>query len=111
MDEWSRRRLRELEARVPVERKKTTEPFVKVPLCWIEKAAKATELPAIMLLIELLRLRWRIQSNTFPLPNGRLAKLGVSRKVKQRMLRQLELTGMISVDRRSRKTPVITIFL
>ena len=66
---WHVRRLRELEAAVPVKRKKT-EPFVKVPLRWIEAAAKATGSPTTMLLIELLRLRWKTQSDTFPLPNN-----------------------------------------
>jgi hypothetical protein len=98
MDDWSARRLRELEAKAPVKRKKVA-PFVKVPLWWIEQAAKATDSSPTILLIELLRLRWKTQSNTFPLPNGRLAKLGVSRDVKRRMLLQLERMELISVER------------
>ena len=36
MDDWTARRSRELEAAAPVKRKKKVEPFVKVPLWWIE---------------------------------------------------------------------------
>jgi hypothetical protein len=104
---WHVRRLRELEAAVPVKRKKT-EPFVKVPLRWIEAAAKATGSPTTMLLIELLRLRWKTQSDTFPLPNKRLAKLGVGRDLKARKLRDLEQAGLLTVERRPQKTPSVT---
>ena len=64
-----------------------------------------------VLLVELLRLRWKTQSMTFPLPNGRLTKLGVSRKVKWRALHDLEREGLISVERRRRKTPIVTMIL
>jgi hypothetical protein len=103
------RRLRELEAAAPVKRKKKTEPFVQVPLWWIEAAAKATKSPKTILLVELLRLRWKTGRSTFPLPNARLQRLGVSRKTKRRMLLDLERAGMIVVERRSRKTPIVTL--
>jgi hypothetical protein len=64
-----------------------------------------------ILLVELLRLRWKTHSMTFPLPNGRLAKLGVSRKVKQRVLRELEQGQLITVERKSRKAPIVTLVL
>jgi DNA-binding FadR family transcriptional regulator len=46
---------------------------------------------------------------TFPLPNGRLCENGVSRKVKRRVLRDLEAAGLITVERRLGKTPLITL--
>ena len=36
---------------------------------------------------------------TFPLPNGRLAKLGVSREIKRRALRELERARLITIER------------
>lgn len=108
MDEWTARRMRELEAATPIKRKKV-ELFVKVPLWWIEEAAKATKSPTTVVLIELLRLRWKTGSSTFPLPNARLQRLGVSRKVKQRILRELELAQLIIVERPTRKSPVVTL--
>ena len=76
---------------------------------WIEEAAKATKSPTTVVLIELLRLRWKTGSSTFPLPNARLQRLGVSRKVKQRILRELELAQLIIVERPTRKSPVVTL--
>jgi hypothetical protein len=41
MNDWT---PRELETVAPIKRKKKVDPFVKVPLWWIEAAAKATKL-------------------------------------------------------------------
>ena len=107
---WHVRRLRELAAAAPLKRKKV-EPFVKLPLWWAEAAGKATGSPTTILLAELLRLRWKTQSMTFPLPNSRLRKLGVSRDIKRRVLLDLERAGLVTVERSSRKTPVVTLVL
>jgi DNA-binding transcriptional ArsR family regulator len=110
MDEesWHVRRRRELEAAAPTKRKRA-EPFVKVPLWWIEAAAKATRSPATLVMIELLHVAWKAKSSTFPLPNGRLKKLGVSREAKRRALRDLERAGLITVERPTRKTPIVSL--
>src|SRR5262245_30480502 len=107
---WHVRRRRELEASTPVKRKKV-EPFVMVPLWWIELATKATRSPTTMVLIELLYASWRAKRRTFPLPNSRLRRLGVNRETKRRVLRALEQEGLIKVDRRGRKTPTVTLLL
>jgi hypothetical protein len=106
---WHIRRLRELETAAPVKRKKTVEPFVQVPLWWIAIAAKATRSPATVVLIELLYACWKAKNSTFPLPNDRLKKRGVSRDVKRRVLRDLERRQVIIVERPPRKTPIVTL--
>ena len=111
MRDEDEKRLRELKAAVAAKRKQQTEPFVKMPLWWAEAAAKATGSPVTILLVELLRLRWKMHSMTFPLPNGRLAKLGVSREIKRRALRELERARLITIERPPRKTPIITLIL
>ena len=55
--------------------RKKAEPFVKVPLWWIEETAR----------------------------------LGVSRDVKRRVLRDLERARVIMVERPPRKTPRVTL--
>jgi hypothetical protein len=85
------------------------EPFVKVPLWWIEAAAKATNSPRTLVLMELLYTAWKTRRSTFPLPNGRLARLGVSREVKRKVLRDLEHAKLIVVERPTRKTVVVTL--
>jgi hypothetical protein len=107
-EHWGKKRRRELEAAAPVKRKKA-EPFVKAPLWWITAAAKATRSPTMSLLIELLYVSWKAKSPTFPLPNGRLKKLGVSREVKRKALLALEQGGLLVVKRRQGKTPVVTL--
>jgi hypothetical protein len=62
---------------------------VKVPLWWIEQAAKLARSPATLVLIELLRAKFKARSSTFTLSNARLRKLGVSREIKRRVLRNL----------------------
>lgn len=106
---WHVRRLRELEAMAPTKRKRKVEPFVQVPLWWAAAAAKATKTPAALVWIELLRASWKARSSTFPLPNVRLTKLGVSREVKRRVLRDLDQAGLISVERSTGKTPIVTL--
>ena len=105
---WHIRRRKELEAVAPMKRKKV-EAFVKVPLWWIMAAAKATGSPAVLVLIELLHLQWKTRRMSFPVPNARLKKLGVSREVKRRVLRDLQRAGLITVDQRTRKSPIVTL--
>jgi hypothetical protein len=108
---WHVRRLRELEAAAPVGRKKKAEPFVKVPLWWIAQATKATNTGKALVCVELLYAAWKAERPTFPLPNGRLTKLGVSRYAKRRALTDLERAGLITVERPQRKTPIVTLVL
>jgi hypothetical protein len=96
MDDWAKQRLAELHAAAPTKRKKT-EPFVKVPLWWAAEAARATRMPGMLVLVELLHRSWKAKSRTFPLPNERLKKYGVSRQLKLKKLRELEAAGLITV--------------
>jgi hypothetical protein len=107
---WHVKRRRELEAAAPTKRKKI-EPFVKVPLWWIAAAARHARSPATLVMVELLRASWKAKSLTFSLPNGRLETLGVSRDVKRRVLIDLERGGLIAVERRSNKNPIVTLLL
>jgi DNA-binding HxlR family transcriptional regulator len=89
--------------------KKQKEPFVRVPLWWAAEASKATRMPGMLVLIELLHRSWKAKSLTFSLPNGNLEKRGVSRKVKSKKLRDLEAAGLITVERHTGKNPRVTL--
>jgi hypothetical protein len=108
--DYAKRRRAELEAAAPIKRKKAA-PFVKVPLWWIAQATKATNTGRALVCIELLYASWKAKRPTFPLPNGRLAKLGVKREIKRRALRDLERAGLITIERPPRKTPIITLVM
>jgi hypothetical protein len=90
-------------------KRKKVEPFVKLPLWWAKAAANATRTPAALVWIELAYMAWRAKSLSFPLSNGKLEKLGVSRKIKHRVLRDLERKRLIIVERSTRKTPIVTL--
>jgi ribosomal protein S19E (S16A) len=90
-------------------KRRRAEPFVTVPLWWAVAAARATRTPATAVMIHLLYAQWKAKRATFGLPNGALKKAGASRKVKRRVLRQLEAAGLITVERRHGKTPKVTV--
>jgi hypothetical protein len=83
------------------------EPFVKVPLSWALKAAKATKTNKALVWIELLYVSWKTKGTTFPFSNERLN--GVTRYTKYRALRELEVEGLITVKRQHKKAPVVTL--
>jgi hypothetical protein len=88
---------------------KKKDPFVDVPLWFAEAASKATKTPALLVCIYLLHTSWKVRSMTFTMPNGWLEARGVSREVKRRVLRDLEAAGLITVERPSRKSPIVTL--
>lgn len=83
--------------------------FVKTPLWWAVEAAKATKTPALLVCLYLLHASWKARSATFPLPNGWLERHGVSRRIKNRVLCDLEAAGLITVERRNGKSPCVTL--
>ena len=106
MEDWAKKRLAELEAAAPAKRESKKDVFVKVPLWWIEAATKATRAPQAFVCVWLLYLAWKAGRASFPLPNDRLAKGGVDRRMKRKVLAGLEKAGLIAVDRRHGKTPM-----
>jgi ribosomal protein S19E (S16A) len=110
MDGWAKQRLAELHAAAPTKREKKDR-FVKVPLWWAAEVATAARDPAMLVFVELLHRSWKARSLTFPLPNGSLKKRGASRDVKRRVLRDLERAGLITVERRHGKAPLVTLVL
>jgi hypothetical protein len=101
------KRLAELKAKEPVKRKKI-RPFAKVYLNHTARAFAALNCQKAMVWVWLVHRAWKRQCLTVSVPNGELAKLGVSPDAKGRALRQLEAAGFILIDRRPRKTPFVT---
>jgi hypothetical protein len=83
--------------------------FVKVPLQWAVDAAKATGTRGAMVWILLLHMAWKTKSTTFPLSNVMLARYGVSREMKRRVLEKLEASGRIKIERRWKRNPIVTL--
>jgi hypothetical protein len=93
---------------VPARIRKRREQFVMVPMAWHDalKNPLATGL-TVLLAIYLCHLDWKNHGKPFKLPNGMLEYDGVCRQTKWRVLRELERRGLISVECRSKKSPII----
>jgi hypothetical protein len=83
--------------------------FVKVPWAWIERLKNTKSANTYRLALHLLYLHWKRQGASFSLANSGLAMEGVTRYAKWRAIRELERLGLILVERRSRKSPIVTI--
>jgi Bacterial regulatory proteins, gntR family len=83
--------------------------FAQVPLGWAAAAAKATKTPRAMVWVLLQHMAWQNDHAAFPVSNAVLAKYGVSREVKRRALASLESSGLIVVERRHGRAPVVTL--
>src|SRR5215468_6890065 len=70
--------------------KKASDTFVQLPLWFARAAAKATNTRKALVWIWLVRLAFEHHSLEFPVPNGRLRQMGVSRTIKDRTLREME---------------------
>jgi hypothetical protein len=82
--------------------------FTKVPRAWAVALAGARHVKTYPLAIHLLNLAWKSEEQTgLTLANGALAELGVTRWHKWAGLHELEALGLISIDRRIRKSPLI----
>jgi hypothetical protein len=106
VDPWHVKRKRELEAAAPSKRKKTVR-FARVPLKWAARAATATKTPKALVWVRLLYLAWEQNSQTFDLPSKWLEQHGVNRFAKNRALKELAAAGLITVERRARKSPLV----
>jgi hypothetical protein len=80
-----------------------------MPLNWAATAAKATKSPAMVICTLLLHAAWKADGKAFTLSNGALAKAGVNRETKRRVLLNLEAAGLIAVERNHGRSPRVTL--
>jgi hypothetical protein len=81
--------------------RKPKKQFVMVPLAWLDRLEGATG-QTYRLALLLLRAAWKTRSSTVKLGNGLL-----SRQSKWRGLADLERRGLIRVERRPKKSPLV----
>ena len=83
--------------------------FVMVPLAWKERLSQAAYIGTYRVALHLLYRDWKEGSRPVLVSNVALAREGVSRWGKWRALRELESLGLVKIERRPRKSPVITV--
>jgi hypothetical protein len=94
---------------VPERVKKRKGQFVQLPLAWVDILSRDSRDKALAVLCHLLHLDWKQRGGPIKVPNGFLEMIGVGRGAKWRVLNKLESLGLISIERRGRKSPIITI--
>ena len=103
------------EAEMPAPRRlrkgRANAAFVMLPIAWVERLAKAPTVATVTVAIRLLHLHWREGKQPVVLGNVALRDLGVDRHQKRRALTALECMGLISVERRPKQSPRITLHL
>jgi hypothetical protein len=105
--------MAELQAAAP--RKSVAQPraeqFSKLPMWWVAKLGEAPLATGATWCVacHLWHLDFKAHSKPFGLPNGALKRAGISRFAKWRALNDLEQRGLITIGRRQRKSPTISI--
>ena len=92
-------------------RKPKRKDFTLLQLEWAAGAAKAARTPGAMVWILLHYMAWKTKSTTFPLSNIPLARYGVDRFTKYRVLANLEKAGWIKIERRNKQAPLVTLLV
>jgi hypothetical protein len=95
-----------LERQIPSSIRSWRRQFVKVPWTWVERLNGASG-QTYKVALYLLYLHWKGKGEPIKLANGRLRVDGVSRFSKWRALGDLERRGLIDIERRPRRSPLI----
>jgi hypothetical protein len=98
-------------AAVPKKIRQRRQQFVQVPWTWLERLAQSKSANTYRVAITLLFLHWKANGDPVKLANGMLGMDGVSRFAKHRALAELEQFGLITINRRQRKSPIVTLIL
>jgi hypothetical protein len=88
---------------------KQQEAFALVPLEWAAATAKYTGTRSALVWVMLVYMAWEAKSMTFPMGNVMLARYGVDRRMKYRILDLLAAAGRVKVERRYKRSPVVTL--
>jgi hypothetical protein len=83
--------------------------FVIVPATWAGRLTDARHASTLKLALYLLYRHWKSGGQPIPLSNVFAASVGVSRRSKWRAINELEHLKLITVERRPRKSPRVTL--
>ena len=92
----------------PTKPKKRRQHFVRVPWMWMEKLIGCRG-QTLRVAFVVLYLDWKAKGRPVKLANKLPQMVGVSRRAKWRALNDLESIGLISVERRAKKSPIVQV--
>jgi hypothetical protein len=90
---------------------KWTRRFIKFPWTWMDRLEPIERGKTYRLALLLVYEHWRGGGRVIVLSNSAVEKIGISRRSKWHALAELERIGLVVVERRSRKSPRITLLL
>lgn len=91
--------------------KRRHQQFVKFPLVWADRLRTVRYTSSYRVALHLLYRHWKSGGCPIQLSNVALVEAGVSRDQKWRALRELELLGLIRIERRRRRSPLINLLV
>jgi hypothetical protein len=90
-------------------RRPASRQFTIVPRAWSDRLEAARYASTYKLALHLLHQDWKNGGRRITLANAVLTNAGVSRGQKWRALRELERLKLIEIERRRRKSPLVTL--
>jgi hypothetical protein len=100
-------RLAELHAAAAIRHRKV-KAYARVPLDLAGAVARATGGQRMMVWIWLLHRTWQQQTPSVVVSTAALRKYGISRETKRTALKRLEAAGLITVEWRANKNPIVS---
>ena len=92
----------------PRKLEKRRKHFVKLPCAWVEALSGASG-KTWELAVHLLYQHWKGNGAPIKLANGMLEIDGIDRFAKWRALKELERRGLVTIERRSARSPIVTV--
>ena len=92
----------------PHKLEKRRKHFVKLPWTWAEALSGASG-KTWELAVQLLYQHWKGNGAPIKLANGMLENDGIDRFAKWRALKELERRGLVTIERRRARSPLITV--
>jgi hypothetical protein len=95
----------------PQQKQHPSKEFTILPDSWEIKLRGCRHKATYPVAVFLLRQHWKTKGRPFKVPNLALAERSVDRYAKWRALEELEELGLIQVERRSNRSPIVTILI
>lgn len=95
----------------PQQKQHQSKEFTILPDTWEIKLRGCRHKATYPVAVFLLRQHWKTKGRPFKVPNLALAERSVDRYAKWRALEELEELGLIQVERRSNRSPIVTILI
>jgi len=92
----------------PHKLEKRRKHFVQLPWTWVEALSGASG-QTWQLAAHLLYLNWKGKGAPIKLANGMLEIDGIDRFAKWRALKELERRGLVTIERRHARSPLVTV--